>query len=500
MKELFKKILIVVLVISSIQSLPAQNSTDNIIQGKISSSNEGSLIMVNVVEIDQNNRIISSSVTDANGNFSMKIKSKTNKLKVSYIGYKTQIFTIGEKKIFNVNLVDEFEMSEVTVKAKKTVNTGTLNIPQREISQAMQTISSKEFEGLSVSSVDDALQGQIAGLDIVSNSGNVGSGSTMQIRGVTSINAGTTPLIILNGVIFETPVAANFDFATANSDNFADLLSVNVDDIESITVLKDAASTAVWGSKGANGVISIVTKKGVKGRTKVQYTYRFTGAVQPKGLTMLTGDDYTMLMKEEYFNPTQNDAASNIREFNYDPTFSEYHDYNKNTDWVKAVSQFGVTNDHYIQVSGGGDKATFFVSGGYYNQTGSIIGQKLDRYSARMNLDYQVSDRIKFTSEFSFTDTDNPQNYIINKMSLLDIAHKMMPNLSIYAQDANGNNTGSYYKMLPTASPQLSDQMGMMNPVALANLAINDVKSYRILPTFRIQYDLLDPQIGRAHV
>jgi len=490
MKYLLKKILIIVLVVFNMQNVLAQEAVDNIIRGKIYSNADGGLVMVNVVEVDQNNRILTSTVTDANGNFSMKIKSQKNNLKVTYVGYKARIVAIGAKKLFNLELVDQFTFSEVVVTAKKTVNTGTMDIPTREISTAMQTISSKEFEGLSVASVDDALQGQISGLDIVGNSGDAGSGTSMRIRGITSINSSSEPLIVLNGVIFETPSADNFDFSSANSDQFADLLSVNVDDIESITVLKDAASTAVWGSKGANGVLSIVTKKGVKGKTKVQYTYRMSGAIQPKGMDMLTGDDYTMLMKEAYFNPKQSNATSNVREFNYDPTFAEYENYNNNTDWMKAVTQFGVTNDHYLQLSGGGEKSRFLVSGGYYDQTGSVIGQKLQRYSTRMNLDYLVSDRIKFTSEFSFTYTDNSKNYD----NLLDIAYKKMPNLGIYDQDVSGNNTNIYYKMLPAASSQLDDQKGLRNPVASANLSINDEKSYRILPTFRIQYDLLDPQ------
>jgi TonB-linked SusC/RagA family outer membrane protein len=490
MKQLFKNILIIFIVIFCAQNIYAKDVADNNVRGKVFSESDGGLIMVNVVEIDQNNRIVSSATTDASGNFSMKIKSKANKLKVSYIGYKTQILSISERKVFNIQLVDMTNLTEITVQAQRTVNTGTMDIKKREVTMAMQTLSNKDFVGLSVSSVDDALQGQISGLDIVGNSGDAGSGSTMRIRGVTSINSGSAPLIVVNGIPFETPAANNFDFASANQENFADLLSVNVDDIESITVLKDAASTAVWGSKGANGVISINTKKGLRGPTKIQYTYRFSGATQPQGMTMLSGDDYTMLIKQAYFNPRQSDAASTIREFNYDPNFSEYQNYNNNTDWIKSVTQFGITHDHYLQLSGGGEKARFIVSGGYYDQTCSVIGQKLQRYSTRMNLDYLVSDRIKFSSEFSFTYTDNPQNYD----GLLGIAYKKMPNISIYTQDAIGNNTNQYYKMLQNASPQLSDQIGLRNPVASANLAINDVKSYRIIPTFRIQYDLLDPQ------
>lgn len=472
------------------QVVIAQQSTDNIVRGKVFSKAEGPLIMVNIVEIDPSNRILSATVTDMNGDFSLKIKSQNNVLRFSYIGFRTQSYNIGSQRVFNVELKDDNRINEVTVIAKKKVNTGSFEIDQRQVSMAMQTISTKEFEGISVSSIDDALQGQIAGLDIMSNSGDAGSGMSMRIRGVTSINANTEPLIVLDGVIFETPVSDNFDFATANNEKFAELLCINPDDIESITVLKDAASTAIWGSKGANGVLSINTKKGRKGKTKVQYTYRLSGSWQPKGYDMLNGDDYTMLMKEAYFNPKQSDNASNIVEFNYDPTYINYENFNNNTNWVKKVTQYGYTNDHYITMSGGGEKARFLISGGYFNQVGSIIKQSLDRYSTRMNLDYFVSDRIKFTSEFSFTYTDNDKNYD----KLLEIAYKKMPNLSVYHQNKDGFDTDRYFKMPATTSTQLSDQLGMRNPVASANLAINNLKSFRILPTFRLQYDFLDPE------
>ncbi len=493
MKELVNRILILFVITFCAVAMQAQDA--NLIRGKVHSDLDGDIIGASVVELDANNRILSTAVTDFNGEFSLKVKNRANKLRISYIGYNTQTIKMGNQTVFDVLLEDAMTIKDVVVTARKTTNSGTLDIPTREISTAMQTISSKDFEGLSVASVDDALQGRISGLDVVASSGDAGSGSSMRIRGITSINSSSEPLIVLNGVIFDTPAAANFEFATANQEQFADLLSVNVDDIESITVLKDAASTAVWGSRGANGVISIVTKKGIKGKTKVQYSYRFSGAVQPRGMNMLSGDDYTMLLKESYFNPAQSDGTANIRELNYDRSFSEFENYNNNTDWVSAVTKFGSTNDHYVQISGGGDRAKFLVSGGYYDQSGSIIGQNLKRFSTRINLDYQVSDRIKFAADFSFTDTNNKQNYD----GLLGIAYKKMPNLSIFAQDADGNDTDRYYKMLRNASSAFNgdgNQKSLRNPVASAYLASKLTRSVRILPVFRIQYDLLDPNVS----
>ena len=180
-----------------------------------------------------------------------------------------------------------------------------------EISTAQQTINANEFQGLGITTIDEALQGRIAGLDIVANSGNLGAGTSMHLRGVSSVNMSSDPLIVVDGNVWQTD--QNLDLSSANDEKFAELLNINPDDIESISVLKDAAATAIWGSQGANGVIEIKTKRGARGRTEVTYSYRLTGTYQPEGMKMLSGDQYTMLLKEEYFNPKLSDASSNIR-------------------------------------------------------------------------------------------------------------------------------------------------------------------------------------------
>ncbi|MCA1744201.1 MAG: TonB-dependent receptor plug domain-containing protein, partial [Bacteroidales bacterium] len=470
-----------------------------VVQGTVTSALTGeTLIGVNVIEVDKTKRIVSATVTNINGQFVLKAKNPENNLVLSFIGFVTTAVEIGDKRTIDVKMKEENQqVDEVTITAARTHNDGTFAIPQREISTAVQTISTREFEGLQITSVDDALQGRIAGLDIVGNSGDLGSGTSMRIRGISSINASSEPLIVVNGVPYEVEIDQSFDFANANQEQFANMLSINPDDIEDITVLKDAASTAIWGSKGANGVLVINTKKGVRGPTRVQYSYRLTRAVQPEGLKMLNGDQYTMLMKQAYFNPQQNENAANVREFMYDPNFSEYQNYNNNTNWFEEVTQTGFKHDHYLTVSGGGERARYRVSGGFLTQSGTVIGQEMDRVSSRAYLDYFVSDRIKFISEFSFTYSDNNRNWSskdndLNKMSLLDIAYRKMPNVSVYQQDAEGNNTGNYYNILSNSSLHDS-QRDLRNPVALANLATDNLKNYRILPTFRLQYDLVDP-------
>ena len=469
------------------------------------------IMMANVVERDANNRIVEAAVTDMNGNFSMVVKNPKDYLVVSYVGYKTYKVQIGNQTKFNIHLQDANMIEEVVIKAKPKTQSNGLTIPVKEISVATQTMNMDDVEGLSFASADEALQGKIAGLDIISNSGNLGAGTSMRMRGVSTINGSAEPLIVVDGNPFDLPddvSSVNFEDLD-NEEQFATLLSVNPEDIKEIKVLKDAASSAIWGARGANGVIEITTRRGVTGKTKINFSYRFTGSWAPDGLNMLDGDGYTMMLKEAYFNPRQSTASSNMVEINYDQSRpSYYYNFNKNTDWVDAVNQFGQTHNYYLTLTGGGEKAKFRISGGYDHQTGTIIKQYLDRFSTRLVLDYDVSDRIRFSSNFALTYTDNHRNWDGGSTSgILGRAYNAMPNMSIYeyAYDtATGQPylTGDFYKMLPSyntegvtpdgySSRYLSDMKSNGNPVAMAHQAFNNQSTYRINPQFNLRYKLL---------
>ena len=463
--------------------LPANaQQAGDIISGTVTDA-FGPVMMANVVELDAANRIVASAVTDMNGNFSFKLKNPKDKLRISFVGYKTVTLPINKQK-YAVKMQDVTTIKEVTVTAKRKAQGSGLAIPEDEISTARQSISMSEFEGLALTTVDEALQGRIAGLDIVANSGNLGSGTSMRLRGVSSINGSSEPLIVVDGNVMQVQ---DFDFQSANDEKFAQLLNINPEDIESISVLKDAAATAIWGSQGSNGVIEIKTKRGSRGKTRVSYSYRLTGTYQPEGYRMLNGDEYTMLLKEEYFNPEMSSTNSDIPELNYDPKFSEYEMYNNNTDWLSEVKKVGWRHNHYLSLSGGGEKANFRIAAGYDHETGSIIKQQLDRFSSRVNLDYFVSDRIKIETNISLTYTKNQKN----NGDLLSIAYVRMPNLSVYEQDRDGNDLKDYYSMLPSVSSQLNDQLSNKNPVALAYLAKNNETSYNIEPEFKLRYNFL---------
>ena len=500
-----KKVIFAALVTVVAQTVVAQGVR---ISGTVTDS-DGPIMMGNVTERDANNRIVSAAQTDFNGNFSLQIKSTKNKLHFSFVGDKTKILPIGNKTVFNVKLEPEgTALKEVTVRGRRQ-SSGGLSIQKKEMTVSSQTMNMEDLEGLAFTSADEALQGEIAGLDIVSNSGNLGAGSQMRLRGVTTLSANSNPLIVVDDKIFDNP-DEDFDFATADEEQYSSLLSVNVEDIQKIEVLKDAAATAVWGSQGANGVILITTKRGSRGKPRVNFSYKFTGTWMPKGYSLLNGDDYTMLMKEEFYNPTQqSDRTTSIAELNYDPSYADWQNWNNNTDWVDAIKQFGAMHDFNVNLTGGGQKAQFRISAGYKHQTGTVIKQKFQQFTTRMALDYNVSDRIRFMTNFALTYTDNFKNYEgkingVNHESLLAIAQKQAPNMAINRQDGNGNETGEYFLMYPTApnrntspydgmysSYDLSSLYSMGNPVAIANLAWIKDQTYRLTPDFTIKYEIL---------
>lgn len=480
-----------VLALSLLPGMVLAQKAGDIISGTISDS-EGPMMMVNVIEVDASDRIMEHAITDIEGNFSFKLVNPNDKIKVSYVGYETVILPINKTR-FDIVLKDNYEIQTVEITADRVTESTGLAIPIREVSNASQRISMEEFEGLGITTVDEALQGRIAGLDIVFNSGDLGAGSTMHLRGVSTITGDSNPLIVVDGNVWHNDFGSSVDYATANEEKFAELLNVNPEDISSITVLKDAAAAGIWGAQGANGVIEIKTKRGSRGKTRVTFTYRMNGTWQPSSYNLLTGDQYTMYLKESYFNPELSDQSSDIPEINYNPNFSEYNMFNDNTDWVSLVKCFGAQHSFNLSISGGGEKANFRISAGFDTQNGSVIGQRLNRFTTRVALDYFISDRIKVVTNYNMTYTQRPSN----SSTSIENAMQRMPNLSPYYEDEFGNDTDEYYHMLPYQNAEsgrtdaLSDQRGRQNPLAVADQRINTSTSLSIQPEFELVYNIL---------
>jgi len=472
-------------------------ATTTTVQGKITGPNKNPVEHVTVAEVDPDGRTVHAVKTDVEGNFVIKLSSTKNKLTISHISFKSQTVAINNRTTFNITMENSNkDLGDVVVVSQRKVDNGMIQVSERELTTAQSHISAKELEEMQATSIDQALQGRLSGVDITANSGDPGAGMQIRIRGTSSIGSGTNPLIVVDGMPYETTVPSDFNFGAADEQGYASLLNIAPTDIKDITVLKDAASTAVWGSRAANGVIVITTKRGAVGKPSFTYTIKASMSKQPEAIPMLTGDQYSTLIPEAYMNSTGTTLnTQTVKEFQYDPGDPYwYNNYSRNTNWIKAITQVGYTQDHNISMTGGGEKARYYASMGYLDQTGTTLGTYLKRISTRINLDYIVSEKIRFKSDLSYSFTDNNQNFAKN---LRDIAYRKMPNMSIYEYDEYGNLSGNYFSPANNIQGQYgginssNNVTGTVNPVAMANEAKNKIVTQRVTPHFNLNYEIL---------
>ena len=491
-----KGILTLLQVFVVVFSLSAQNRM--LVKGKVTDGKE-SLPGVTVVELDKNNRIATGTSTNTDGEFVINMKDGNNKLQFSFVGFKDQTVKPGNKTYLDIILEeDAIALESVEVVAKGVTNTGFMNIDDRDLTAPIDKISAKEFENVQASSIDEALQGRLSGVDITSNSGDPGAGMSIRIRGVSTLSANSNPLIIVDNVPYETSIDENFNFSTANEEGYSQMLNIPVDDIKEITVLKDAASTAMWGTKAANGVLMITTKRGGKSRKpSITLNYRGSYSFNPGHIPMLTGDQYSTLIQEEWLNAKDYPLPTTAyKEFLYSPDDPYYYyNYSNNTDWLDAITRDGYNNTLDFSISGGGNKAAYRFSTNYYNNVGTTLGTDFNRLTARLNLDYFISDKLKMRADFSFAHSITNANYddgdrIRSKYStdVRSIAYKKMPNMSIYEYDSYGKFTGKFF------SPEKNAQGTMpntYNPMAMATDAINRTYGDRITAKYSLYYDIV---------
>jgi TonB-linked SusC/RagA family outer membrane protein len=300
-------------------------------------------------------------VTTENGTFSVTIPNAAKKLVASYIGYTNMELPVSGQTINFQMIASDQSLSEVVV-------TGYQSLQKRQVTGSVVIVKGETLKNTPIGSFDQMLQGQAAGALIQANSGQPGAAARVLIRGVGSVNGTTEPLYILDGIQIS---AANFS-------------SINPNDFESISVLKDASTTAPYGSRGANGVIVITTKQGKSGKTKFDYNGQYGQSRFPVNkLVVMNTDqklDYELSRGNPYgWSPTDLDSLRKI-----------------NTNWQDLVTQVGITQNHQLSASGGNEKTRFFVSGGLFDQTGTVQKTALKRYNIRANIDHSVNENLKF--------------------------------------------------------------------------------------------------------
>jgi TonB-linked SusC/RagA family outer membrane protein len=472
-------------------------SAQTVLRGKITDKAGKPIQGVSVSELDADNRIVKGAQSDVAGNYVLNnANGAKNRISVSFIGYKSITQKINGRTSINFTLEEQQgDLGEVVITARPTSSNGMMNIPEKNLTTAVAKINAKEMEEMQAPSIDQALQGRLSGVDITASSGDPGAAMNIRIRGVSSINSTGIPMIVLDGMPYETEIPSDFNFGTADEQGYAQLLNISPADIMTISVLKDAAATAIWGAKAANGVLVITTKRGNIGKPSMNYTFKGSVSLVPSPIPLLNGDQYSSLIPEAFMNrigSTLNTTSS--REFNYDPNDPYwYHNYSNNTNWIDAISRTGFIRDHTLSLNGGGEKAKYFASVGYFDQQGITIGTGLQRINTRINLDYNVSEKIKFFTSFSYTHSDQTRNYLgsssaSGESSIRGMAYIKMPNMSVFEYNDRGEPTTNYFSPAGNIQGQYSR---VYNPVAMADKAMYTILGDRVIPRFQVDYDIV---------
>ena len=484
-----KKTIILILALCSFTGAFSQTKT--IIRGKvIDQKDKSAVIGATVVESDKQNRVVNGSVTDIDGNFVYQMKNPANSMKVTVIGYQSKAFKPNPLKAVVIELVSsDIELDQVVVTGKVRSDNSLTNIDDRDNASSRVKVDLMDMKDGGITSAADALQGKVAGLDIISASGDPGSGSQIVIRGLSSIG-NNKPLIVIDGITQDN-VPSSFDLSSSDAQDIGNMINIALQDIKSIEVLKDAASTAVYGSKGADGVLLIETNRGKMGKVQFDYTYKNSVNFQPRAVPLLNGDEYVTLQLEEWHNARG--VFDLPREIAYDKDYPDFYNYSANTDWLGAITQNSVTNDHYFKISGGGEKTRYFTSFSYVDEGGTTINTGKKSFSTRVNLDYFLSKKLTFTVQFNYSNNKRDGNISINDRNIRQMAYIKAPNMSIMEHDADGNLTGEYFtRNFDKTGNYQGSGYDYYNPVAVAKLGKSDESENSLENSFKLKYTLKD--------
>lgn len=410
--------LIFLLAVFSTALIKAQNT---IIKGSVS-DNERPLSGVTIFIKGTS----TGTLTDSNGNF--QISAQPNDILLfSYLGYQTQEVPINDRTIFKINLqVDTTTLKEVIV------NAGYYTVKDKERTGSIARVTSKDIENQPVPNILAAMQGRMAGVNIVQETGIAGGGFKINIRGVNSLREdANNPLYIIDGVPYSTDAISDLQTSTSIIGNGNPLASINPNDIQSIEVLKDADATAIYGSRGANGVVLITTKKGKSGKTAVTITTSTAVGSVTKMMDLMNTEQYLTMRRKAYANDGITTYPANAYDVN------GTWDQNRYTDWQKVlIGGTSEVNTIQANITGGNKQTSFLVSGNYRTETSVFPGDFLyKRGGARVNLNHRSDDNkfsVQFTSSYMVQNNDLPW------IDYVTLSRQLAPNApALY--DANGN-------------------------------------------------------------
>ena len=434
-------ILLAALLLMGCLQLLAQTRT---VKGEVTDAQNGEALIGATVTVEGEK---GGTVTDFDGNFSLQVSSSAKKIKVSYIGYIDKILTISD------NMQVKLESDSKALADVVVIGYGTAR--KSDLTGSVATVKAKDFNKGLVSSPEQLINGKVSGVQIMSNSGSASAGSTIRVRGGASLNASNDPLIVLDGVPLEQ------GGISGNSSNF--LSMINPSDIESMTVLKDASSTAIYGSRASNGVIIITTKKGQQGGLKVNFNTTNSMQTRAQMVDMLSHDDFVNVINQ-YGTDNQKSLLGNA-----------------NTDWNDEVYRTAFGTDNNLSLSGSiGKYLPFRVSAGYYNQSGLVRKDNVERWTGNVVLTPSFfQDHLKLTINAKGTLNNNS----FNNGGAVWAAATFNPTIPVYS----GNNSyGGYNEALDADGYPVN--AGVRNPRGLVDLYDSKSKVSRFIGSMDVDY------------
>lgn len=338
------------------------------------------------------------ATSDMDGHYSIEVPNKESVLVYSYIGYRKQEIKVGTNTHLNVRLEEDVEaLDEVVV-----VGYGVQN--KRDVTGSVAKIGGKDIMAVPTSSFDATLQGRAAGVQVTQTSGMAGAGAAIRVRGIASITAGGDPLIVVDGIPIQQNAGDRIGGAQENP-----MASINTNDIESIDILKDASATAIYGSRGANGVVLITTKRGKSGKPQINFSSKVAFSTPNMKVDMLDTQDYLKIYREALENDYEVNplgAPNPTSETTYPGGYTEEQALRNNTDWQDLVTRTGVSTYNDLSVSFGGKKLKTYLGVSHVAENSYLINDHFGRTSVRLNVDYTPISILKVGGNFSFSHTD----------------------------------------------------------------------------------------------
>lgn len=436
-----RSLLLVALFVIGCLQLMAQTRTIN---GEVTDAQNGEALIGATVMVEGEK---GGTVTDFDGNFSLQVSSSAKKIKVSYIGYIDKVLSVSD------NMKVKLESDSKALADVVVIGYGTAR--KSDLTGSVATVKSKDFNKGLVSSPEQLINGKVSGVQIMSNSGSASAGSTIRVRGGASLNASNDPLIVLDGVPLEQ------GGISGNSSNF--LSMINPSDIESMTVLKDASSTAIYGSRASNGVIIITTKKGQQGAVKVNFNTTNSLQTRAQMVDMLSRDEFVNVINQ-FGDANQKSLLGTA-----------------NTDWNDEVYRTAFGTDNNLSVSGSIDKwLPFRVSVGYYNQSGLVRKDNVERWTGNVVLTPSFfQDHLKLTINAKGTLNNNS----FNNGGAVWAAATFNPTIPVYS----GNDKyGGYNEALDADGYPVN--AGVRNPRGLVDLYDSKSKVSRFIGSMDVDY------------